>query len=167
MHCNSFERAARAWARGFTLIEVMIVVAIVAILASVAYPAYTDYIRRGQLQEAFTNLANYRIRMEQYYQDNRRYTTGAAANTCAGAAAANPLTAAELGGPIRHFTYACVPGNSGQTYVLTATGVAGSNTAGYVYTINEAGARQTTQFRGVAQNPARDCWASRAANSCD
>lgn len=166
MHCTIFERAARGDARGFTLIEVMITVAIVAILASVAYPSYTDYVRRGQLQEAFTNLSNYRIRMEQYYQDNRRYTTGAAANTCAGAAA-NPLTAAELGGPIRHFTYSCVPGNSGQTYVLTATGVAGSNTAGYAYTINEAGARQTTQFGGAAQNPARDCWASRSAGSCD
>jgi type IV pilus assembly protein PilE len=70
MHRPVLGRAPRAWQRGFTLIEVMIVVAIVAILSSVAYPAYTDYVRRGQLQEAFTNLANYRIQMEQYYQDN-------------------------------------------------------------------------------------------------
>ena len=40
---------------GFTLIEVMIVVAIVAILASVALPSYQDYIRRGQLQPAHAN----------------------------------------------------------------------------------------------------------------
>jgi len=104
--------------------------------------------------------------MEQYYQDNRRYTATTASTTCAGAAA-QQLTAAELRGQITNFTYTCVPGNNGQTYVLTATGVAGSNTAGYTYTINEAGARQTTHFRGAAQNPAQDCWAARAAGSCD
>jgi len=37
---------------GFTLIEVMVVVAIVAILAAVAYPSYGDYVRRGKIAEA-------------------------------------------------------------------------------------------------------------------
>ena len=41
---------------GFTLIEVMIVVAIVAILAAVAYPSYTEYVRRGHRAEARTGL---------------------------------------------------------------------------------------------------------------
>ena len=71
----------RARATGFTLIEVMIVVAIIAILASVAMPAYTDYIRRGATQEAFTTLADLRIRLEQHYQDNRAYGP-TAATTC-------------------------------------------------------------------------------------
>ena len=62
-------------ASGFTLIEVMITVAIVAILGSIALPAYFDYVRRGQLPEAFSNLADYRVKMEQYYQDNRNYGT--------------------------------------------------------------------------------------------
>lgn len=163
MHCVNSNRFTRAWARGFTLIEVMIVVAIVAILASVAYPSYTQYIRRGQLQEAFTNLANYRIRMEQYYQDNRRYTEAAAANTCRGAAAQN-LTAAELGGTDQFFDYTCVPANNGQTYTLTATGARGT-TAGYVYTINEEGTRATTLFANGAVNLA--CWSSKSGAACD
>ena len=66
--------------RGFTLIEVMIVVAIVAILATVALPAYTDYLRRGQIPEAFTYLSDYRVKMEQYYQDQRMYGVGTCAN---------------------------------------------------------------------------------------
>ncbi len=82
MHRPVLGRARQAWQQGFTLIEVMIVVVIVAILSSVAYPAYTDYVRRRQLQEAFTNLANYRIQMEPYYQDNRRYTATTASTTC-------------------------------------------------------------------------------------
>ena len=68
-------------AAGFTLIEVMIVVAIVAILTAIALPSYKDYIRRGRLPEAFNALADYRTKMEQYYQDNRNY--GSAASKCA------------------------------------------------------------------------------------
>ena len=68
-------RSALASQGGFTLIEVMIVVAIVAILAAVALPAYGDYVRRGQLPEAFSGMADLRVKLEQYYQDNRSYGT--------------------------------------------------------------------------------------------
>lgn len=163
MHNPTFSRAARTGHTGFTLIEVMIVVAIVAILSSVAYPAYTDYVRRGQLQEAFTNLANYRVRMEQYYQDNRRYTATTAATTCAGAAN-NALTAAELGGTITNFTYSCTASNSGQNYTLTATG-SGSNTTGYDYSIDQNGTRATVKFAGAASS-LTSCWASKSGSAC-
>jgi type IV pilus assembly protein PilE len=53
----------------------MITVAIVAILASVGYPAYTDYLRRGQLPEATAALSDYRVKMEQYFQDYKNYGT--------------------------------------------------------------------------------------------
>src|SRR5262245_28713764 len=69
--------------RGFTIIEVMIVVAIVAILASVAIPNYTDYIRRGKIQEASSALLAQRVKMEQFFQDNRQYTNaGAIVSPC-------------------------------------------------------------------------------------
>lgn len=55
----------------------MVAVAIVAILAGTALPAYTDYVRRGQLPDAFSALADYRVKMEQYYQDRRNYGTAA------------------------------------------------------------------------------------------
>ncbi|WP_295379703.1 type IV pilin protein [Pseudacidovorax intermedius] len=61
-------------ARGFTLIEVMIVVAIVAILTAIALPSYRDYVLRGQMVDGTNGLATMQANMERYFQDNRQYS---------------------------------------------------------------------------------------------
>ncbi len=142
--------------RGFTLIEVMIVVAIVAILATIAFPAYTDYLRRGQLPEAFTYLSDYRVKMEQYYQDNRNYGSG---GTCANAAGTSWNTFSPSGK--KYFNFGCTLTNSGQGFTLRATGAAG-RAVGYDYTVDHAGAKATTKFAGTSTTKA--CWAVKAAD---
>jgi len=144
--------------RGFTLIELMVVVAIIAILASLALPAYNDYIRRGQLQEAFVHLADYRVKMEQYFQDNKNY--GATCGT--GAAYANWNTFAPMN--TKYFTFACATANSGQTFVVTATGNGGLTT-GFDYTIDELGTKRTTNFKGSSVNTLG--WCTRSSTGCD
>lgn len=66
---------------GFTLIEVMIVVAIIGILAAVGLPSYNEYLRRGDRASARAALLEAQQFMERYYAANSRYTTTDAGTT--------------------------------------------------------------------------------------
>lgn len=59
--------------KGFTLIELMIVIAIIGILAAVAYPAYTNSVKRAQRADAMDALLSLAGRMEEYYLVNNTY----------------------------------------------------------------------------------------------
>jgi len=60
---------------GFTLIELMIVVAIIGILAAIAMPIYTHYIYRSRQLEAKTLLMTLKTEQEQWRAENQTYTT--------------------------------------------------------------------------------------------
>ena len=143
----------RQCARGFTLIELMIVVAIVAILAAVALPSYRDYVLRGQLTDARTFLSTTASRMEQFYQDNRSY-----ANVGGACGVAMPTV-----NDTPHFTFTCTLSGANQAYLLTATG-AGS-TANFGFTIDQTGSRVTTGVP-TGWTSAANCWVTRKGGAC-
>jgi type IV pilus assembly protein PilE len=140
--------------------EVMIAIAIVGILVAIALPSYRDYITRGKIPEATSNLATMRVKLEQFYQDNRTYLGGCAANTVA------PLPSG-----LRYFAVTC-SGLSATGFTVTATGVAAQGMGGFVYTVNEQNVQASTitgvaLAQGYASNAA--CWITRkgaGASAC-
>jgi type IV pilus assembly protein PilE len=139
---------------GFTLIELMIAVAIVGILAAVAYPSYREHVVRSRLAEATGTLSTTRVRLEQYYQDNRNY--GSTASACGVV-----MPSADF------FTYSCNWGAGGtsQSFLITATGNAGAGMSGYTFTVDNNNLQRTTAFVGAASLPA-NCWLKRSGDSC-
>jgi type IV pilus assembly protein PilE len=117
---------------GFTLIELMVVVAIIGILAAVAIPQYRDYVVRGKLAEAYSTLSTLRTQAEQFFQDNRTYI----GFPC-------PAAGAEPTGT-KYFNYTCNPVPAKATYTFVATGIAAQGVDGIAFTINEANAKATT-----------------------
>jgi type IV pilus assembly protein PilA len=70
--------------QGFTLIELMVVVAIIAILAAIALPAYLDYVARAQVSEGFSLATDARTAVTVYHAEHNGYPSG---NTAAGLSA--------------------------------------------------------------------------------
>jgi type IV pilus assembly protein PilE len=139
--------------RGFTLIEVMVVVAILAILAAMAVPAYQDYVTRGRLIEATGGLGDARNKIEQYFQDNRTYPTNCQIYPTPPGATEVQLQA------LQRFTLSC-SNLTGTTYLVTATGT--GPMAGFIYTIDNNNVRTST-FTGAGNSAG---WTAATPNTC-
>jgi type IV pilus assembly protein PilE len=139
--------------RGFTLIELMIVVAVIAVLAAVGYPSYTDYVLRGKITEAISGLSSARVNMERWFQDNRTYAGGCIASVLP------PATS--------NFTFACQGTPNATNYVIAATGQ--NAMANFTYTVDQSGGKQTLSVptaKGWALPNPNNCWALKKDGSC-
>ena len=139
--------------KGFTLVELMIVVAIIGVLAAFGIPAYGDYVIRGKVPDATSNLATKRVAMEQFFQDNRTYI---GAPACANDTISS-----------KYYTFSC-PVLTATAYTILATGT--GTMAGFTYTIDQSNAKTSNivapaNGRWIVAAPAT-CWITKQGGIC-
>ena len=153
------------FAKGFTMIELMIVVAIIGILAAVALPMYGDYVTRGKIPDAISGLANKRVQLEQYWQDNHTYV----GSDSLGSQPCKQDTALS-----KYFTFSC-QGITANAYLLSAVGGNGADQtmAGFTYTVDQNNTKGTainipsSSAVNQAWNTVNNsCWVTHSGGGC-
>ena len=130
--------AVKSTSRGFTLIELMIVVAIVAILTMIAYPSYLKYIVRTSREAAQSQLLELSTTEEKIFLNSNAYTSSVTGAYTGNAAGGLGVTS----GNSSDGKYAISAAAATNTFTLTATPVAGTTQVGDGnITINQSGAR--------------------------
>lgn len=126
--------------RGFTLIEIMIVIAIIGIVITIAAPSYTEYMKKGRRAEVVSLLSEQAQILERFYTRNNVYTG---------------VTGLNAGNDF----YTLTPTITDQTFVLTATRKSGTSMATDKcgdFTLTNTGVRgMNNATTGLTT---KDCW---------
>lgn len=145
--------------KGFTLVEMLIVVAVIAILAAIAYPSYEDYLRRKEIPIALGGLSDAKIRLEQSFMDNRTYK-----GECDRIKAPTGKVVGKFTITCKHTAASSSEGvSTPESYDLTAKGSGIVN--GFTYTLDSANVK-TSNTGTVWSKSSTSCWILKRDGSC-
>jgi type IV pilus assembly protein PilE len=137
-------------ATGFTLIELMIVVAIIAILAAIALPSYQEYVRRGNRTDARAQLVKASQYLERFYSATDSYAADRNGGTIESKFPDGLKQSPDQGAALYNITVTA----SITSYTLTAAPVAAGSMANDrcgTFTLDHTGRR-------TVSTAATDCW---------
>ena len=126
--------------RGFTLIEIMIVIAIIGIVLTISIPSYNEYVKKGRRAEVVSLLSEQAQILERFYTKNNVYTG---------------ITGLSTGNDF----YTITPTIADQTFLLTATRKAGTTMATDKcgdFTLTNTGVRSMNN--ATTGLTTKDCW---------
>jgi type IV pilus assembly protein PilE len=150
MKSHSIQFSASARNSGFTLIELMLAIAIVGILGAIAVPAYKDYLVRGRVPSATSALAGKQVQLEQFFQDNKKYT---GAPACTADSTTSP-----------YFDFSCTT-LTDTAFTLQAQGK--STMTGFTYTVDQNNTKTTAAVpSGWTAHTPNNCWVTNKGGVC-
>jgi type IV pilus assembly protein PilE len=160
-HCNTRKHRSEGRIRGsagFSLIELMVVVAIASILVAVAVPSYLYEVRKGRRTDAKTALLDMAAREERYFSTNNGVYTTTAANL--GYSGTFPVTVNNGDYTIATPTVTAGSTTAVATFSITATPVTGNDQAKDTtcasFTVTSAGAQTSQNSSGT--DTTSTCW---------
>lgn len=144
-------------ALGFSLVELMVVVAIIAILATIAFPQYGRYVKTTHRADATADLVSFSQAMERWYiSNNSSYLGAATAGANTGSPAIFAAVSPSAGGTVYYNLTISAATAAAYTLTATAVGAQATDDCGTI-SLTSTGVRGFTDPNGVGVT-LNDCW---------